>query len=340
MKNLLILFVLSFSLSTMGQVIDSDIIPIVGSMNGYEVFQTVEVNPEFPGGMDGLTRFISMNLKYPKDAVDEEAMGRIIVSFVVDRDGSVVDAKVLDNTKQGGGKLPVSCELEAIRVVESMPKWVPGKQKGKPVRVQYNLPIHYVFVGDDPVDVPPLGAVDSTLAVVRMHYQLGEYEDGLKFLKGVFEVDSLHCEGHYLAALGLEMIGDLDNEYYMLEHYIAADKGDNVAEGLDRMLGCWIMFDYGRLQYCASDEAPERVQYAYMFVEGYLQLIDSVVDRTEDDRYEDAILMAAICTKLGESDEALTYSQAAKVLRPTTADADINRLVLNPLETLKMINFK
>lgn len=99
-----------------------------------QVFQVVEVDPEFPGGMEALIKYLSENIKYPEQAKKDKIQGKVYISFVVEKDGSVADAKVLRGI--GGG-----CDEEALRVVNAMPKWEPGKQKGTPVRVQYNLPI-------------------------------------------------------------------------------------------------------------------------------------------------------------------------------------------------------
>ena len=99
-----------------------------------QVFQVVEVDPEFPGGMEALTKYLSENIKYPEQAKKDKIQGKVYISFVVEKDGSVADAKVLRGI--GGG-----CDEEALRVVNAMPKWTPGKQRNTPVRVQFNLPI-------------------------------------------------------------------------------------------------------------------------------------------------------------------------------------------------------
>lgn len=99
-----------------------------------QVFQVVEVDPEFPGGMEALTKYLSENIKYPEQAKKDKIQGKVYISFVVEKDGSVADAKVLRGI--GGG-----CDEEALRVVNAMPKWEPGKLQGTPVRVQFNLPI-------------------------------------------------------------------------------------------------------------------------------------------------------------------------------------------------------
>ena len=101
-----------------------------------EVFLVVEEDPEFPGGLGALSQFIADNIKYPQLAKENNITGKVFVSFVVEKDGSVGQVKVLRDI--GGG-----CGAEAVRVVKTMPKWKPGKQRGKPVRTQFNLPVNF-----------------------------------------------------------------------------------------------------------------------------------------------------------------------------------------------------
>ena len=103
-----------------------------------EIFQVVENQPEFPGGMSELYVFLQKNVKYPPIAKESGIQGRVFVNFVVERNGSISNVKVLRGI--GGG-----CDEEAIRVVKSMPKWKPGKQRGKAVRVSFNLPIKFTL---------------------------------------------------------------------------------------------------------------------------------------------------------------------------------------------------
>ncbi|MBR1549337.1 MAG: energy transducer TonB [Bacteroidales bacterium] len=100
------------------------------------IFTVVENEPEFPGGMEALYKYLAQNIKYPQLARDNGITGKVYVTFVVERDGSIANPKVLRDI--GGG-----CGAEAIRVVKSMPKWTPGKQRGKAVRVQFNLPVNF-----------------------------------------------------------------------------------------------------------------------------------------------------------------------------------------------------
>ncbi len=105
------------------------------------VYAIVEQMPEFPGGQDQLLDYLISNIKYPKKAEEKGIEGRVYVSFVVNEDGSVSDVKVLRGI--GGG-----CDEEAVRVVQSMPNWKPGVQKGKPVKVAYNLPVRFALKAD------------------------------------------------------------------------------------------------------------------------------------------------------------------------------------------------
>ena len=106
----------------------------VVSQTNQKVFDTVEQMPEYPGGMQAMIEFLQTNMKYPEDAAKQKVEGRVMVQFVVETDGSVSDVHVAKQV------FP-SLDAEAIRVVQAMPKWTPGKDKGRVVRVKYNLPI-------------------------------------------------------------------------------------------------------------------------------------------------------------------------------------------------------
>ena len=106
----------------------------VVSQTDPKVFDTVEQMPEYPGGMQAMIEFLQTNMKYPEDAEKQKVEGRVMVQFVVETDGSISDVHVAKQV------FP-SLDAEAIRVVQAMPKWTPGKDKGRVVRVKYNLPI-------------------------------------------------------------------------------------------------------------------------------------------------------------------------------------------------------
>ena len=100
------------------------------------VFDVVEVMPQFPGGQIAMLKYIMENIKYPKQAMKEGIQGRVTVRFIVEKDGSISDVKPILSVHPLLNK-------EAVRVVESMPKWTPGKHNGKPVRVRFNLPVMF-----------------------------------------------------------------------------------------------------------------------------------------------------------------------------------------------------
>ncbi|MDR1859587.1 MAG: energy transducer TonB [Bacteroidales bacterium] len=103
-----------------------------------EIFQIVEEMPEFPGGQAALIKWLGSNTKYPVIAQENGVQGTVYVQFVVEKDGSVTNATVLR------GPDP-SLEKEAVRVVSSMPKWKPGKQRNKAVRVTYQVPVKFIL---------------------------------------------------------------------------------------------------------------------------------------------------------------------------------------------------
>ncbi len=99
-----------------------------------QIFTVVESMPGFPGGDAARMKYLGTNIKYPTLARESGIQGRVFVTFVVETDGRVTDVKILRGI--GGG-----CDEEAVRVIKNMPKWNPGKQRGKSVRVQFNMPI-------------------------------------------------------------------------------------------------------------------------------------------------------------------------------------------------------
>ena len=119
-----------------GPVVSGPVGPVMAAEEGDEgeVFQVVEQMPEFPGGMDKLMEYLSKNIKYPSIALENNIQGRVIVEFVVNKDGSIVEPKVMRS-------VDTSLDNEAMRVIKSMPKWNPGKQRGKAVRVRYTVPV-------------------------------------------------------------------------------------------------------------------------------------------------------------------------------------------------------
>ncbi len=111
-----------------------------GTGIGDEIYEGVgiEAFPEFEGGMKAWYKYVSKNLRYPEMAVDQAKGGKVFVSFVVERDGSISNVQVMRGVGFG-------MDEEAARVIKKSPKWNPGKQNGKPVRVRFNMPITFSF---------------------------------------------------------------------------------------------------------------------------------------------------------------------------------------------------
>jgi protein TonB len=120
----------------------SDIKQVTEAAPDNQVFMAVEVEPEFPGGMDKFNSYLSNHIKYPAIAKENNVQGRVILQFVVERDGSFSGITVLRDPGSGLGD-------EAVRVLKSSPHWKPGIQNGKPVRVQFTLPVNFNLAGSE-----------------------------------------------------------------------------------------------------------------------------------------------------------------------------------------------
>ena len=100
-----------------------------------------ETMPQFPGGREVLLKYLAANIKYPASAVKAKKQGRVIVTFIVQKDGSITHAKIARS-------IDPELDAEALRVVKGMPKWTPGTQLGKPVSVKYTLPVKFSLQKD------------------------------------------------------------------------------------------------------------------------------------------------------------------------------------------------
>lgn len=105
-----------------------------------KIYGSTDVAPQFPGGQRGLDNYVNKNVNYPQQAIDDDVSGVVHVSFVVDENGHVTKAKVMDAAKPADG-----LDEEALRIVRSMPSWTPGKVKGRNVKTRMELPISFVL---------------------------------------------------------------------------------------------------------------------------------------------------------------------------------------------------
>jgi protein TonB len=170
MKKILLLFCTVLSFSSVNAQPMKEPLTDPSKPTGDEVYTIVDEAPQFPGGQEELNKFLIKNIKYPAMARECDCQGRVFVSFVIDKDGSVTDIQIARGAQKCGtttcydaAKNVVPCndpnkasetidcdasgmlDKEALRVVKLMPKWIPGKLNGKPVKVKYVLPIKFTL---------------------------------------------------------------------------------------------------------------------------------------------------------------------------------------------------
>jgi TonB family protein len=124
-------------------------------LDDHAVFTEVEGVPTFPGGDKAFSKFLSVNVKYPKAARESNIQGRVIAKFIIEQDGSLTDIKIIRGIGYGADE-------ESLRVLKLSPKWNPGTQNGKPVRVAYSVPISFALATDDDEKSPKTGYMPVT----------------------------------------------------------------------------------------------------------------------------------------------------------------------------------
>ena len=121
-----------------------------------QIIDVLDEQPEFPGGMQALMDFLRENMKYPRISRDNGSQGRVLVRFIVHSDGSIQNVEVAESSGD------IYLDKEAVRVVGMMPKWIPGREEGKPVRVKFVLPVNFRLEGDDDENV-----LDELIAMIE-----------------------------------------------------------------------------------------------------------------------------------------------------------------------------
>ena len=115
---------------------DYDVVEVEPEPEEEEIFMVVEDQPEFPGGTAALLEYLRKNIKYPAICRENNIQGRVLVTFIVNKDGAIVEPEVVKSVNP-------SLDKEALRVISTMPNWKPGSQLGKPVRVKYTVPVNF-----------------------------------------------------------------------------------------------------------------------------------------------------------------------------------------------------
>lgn len=156
------------SINTFGQRTEKD---SISNVSWKKTLEDLDQKPEFPGGNSALFNYLKDNIKYPADAVEEKLEGRVILTFIVNREGKIVNAKVKKSVSP-------SCDKEALRIVRSMPDWIPGMKDGKAVTVQYTLPVTFKLRKESKKQEQLESNIPKDEIVHRVQDQLPEFPGG------------------------------------------------------------------------------------------------------------------------------------------------------------------
>jgi TonB family protein len=173
-----------------------------------DVFDKVDEAPQFPGGMAGMMQYLSSNIRYPEDAREAGTQGRVIVSFIVEKDGSISNAKVAKPTYS-------SLDEEALRVVSAMPNWMPGKQNGQAVRVKYSVPVSFRLGNKEATNVKGTDTpAESAEGMTGIDENGRLIVNGKEVKRYLFE---LPTDNQLLRAIGNIMINDPEHFDYKID---------------------------------------------------------------------------------------------------------------------------
>ena len=180
-----------------------------------DVFDVVEEMPQYPGGPQALFKFLSENVKYPAEAEKAGIQGRVILTFVVEKDGSISKPTVVKSVD------PL-LDAEAVRVISAMPNWKPGKQNGKVVRVKYTVPLSFNLDGRGE-EIDHLCREDGTIVEIDIE------KDDTTIVKPLFIVDGKVMDGRKVYSINSKTI----ERYYMQSGQEAVKKyGDKAKDGV------------------------------------------------------------------------------------------------------------
>ena len=181
-----------------------------------DVFDVVEEMPQYPGGAEALLEFLNQNVQYPEEAEKAGIQGRVIATFVVEKDGSVSNAKVVKSVD------PL-LDAEALRVISAMPKWKPGKQNGQVVRVKYTVPLSFHFDGVKEIEEDHICREDGS--IVEMDIEM----EKSRVVRPLFIVDGQIMDGKKVYSINPKTI----ERFYMQDGQEAVEKyGDKAKEGV------------------------------------------------------------------------------------------------------------
>ena len=180
MKRVWIIMVLAGLLSCSTATAQETIIPYrpgFGPVDEGKVYDVVEQMPQYPGGKDKLRQYLAMSIRYPKEAEMAGVQGRVIGSFIVEKDGSLTGARIEKSVDK-------SLDAEALRIINEMPKWTPGMQDGEPVRVKCLVPITFRVSGTEVKDDGTLSDKENVISEVHVmgkDYKASSFSEDTEF---------------------------------------------------------------------------------------------------------------------------------------------------------------
>ncbi len=199
MKYRILFLTLSWIVSSYGNAQDLSTVVDDTVSNNPNVFTLVEVMPQFPGGDGARIMYLSQNIYYPRDAREKGIQGRVFITFVVDVDGKITDVKLLRGI--GGG-----CDEVALNLVKNMPNWIPGRQRGKNVRVQFNMPISFRIEG-----LSSVPKWDDSYEKGNVFFDQQKYEKAIgRYSKSIKKKGSFFKEAYLNRGICKYHLGDMD----------------------------------------------------------------------------------------------------------------------------------
>ncbi len=166
-----------------------------------QIFTVPEEMPEFPGGKEVLQNYLIENIEYPVDAYLNQKEGRVFLTFIVEKTGNITDVRVLRGIGHG-------CDEEAIRTIQNMPNWNPGKLRGIPVRVQYNLPILFV-IGEEAKQ--QMNEAKDIYSEALSHFESANYSEAISLLNKAIELNPWYIDALILRGDVFKELNDLEN---------------------------------------------------------------------------------------------------------------------------------
>jgi len=170
-------------------------------LNNTNIFVVVEEMPEYPGGKPAMSKYVAENIQYPTNAYLDQIEGRVYLTFVVEKNGEITDVRSLRGIGHG-------CDEEAIRIVQNMPNWNPGKQRGIPVRVQYNLPVLFV-IGEEAKQ--QMNEANNIYSEALRHFESANYSETISLLNKAIELSPWYIDAFILRGNAFKEINDLEN---------------------------------------------------------------------------------------------------------------------------------